>query len=159
MITPQESNPEVFNDFASKLGMGTQLWLFGDVYGLDPDLLAMVPQPVLALIMLFPITPDTEAAKQQGAQHGRHIAIEMHDITMQRRHAWPRRGKPLAPMYTSPSKPLTMRVAQLPSCTLLATICTLCRWVRGISTKLFRSPHLAQRLDRFCADFLKTQRP
>lgn len=48
--------------------MGTQLWSFVDVYGLDPDLLAMVPQPVLALIMLFPITPATEAAKQQGMQ-------------------------------------------------------------------------------------------
>lgn len=46
--------------------MGTQLWSFSDVYGLDDDLLAMVPQPCLALIMLFPITPATEAAKQQG---------------------------------------------------------------------------------------------
>ena len=31
---------------------------FGDVFGLDPDLLLMVPQPCLALLLLFPITEN-----------------------------------------------------------------------------------------------------
>ena len=33
------------------------------------ELLAMVPQPVLALLLLFPITKDSEPAKQEGKYH------------------------------------------------------------------------------------------
>ncbi len=33
-------------------------WQVVDVYGLDPDLLATVPQPVLAVVLLFPVTEN-----------------------------------------------------------------------------------------------------
>ncbi|EST07850.1 Peptidase C12, ubiquitin carboxyl-terminal hydrolase [Kalmanozyma brasiliensis GHG001] len=62
---PLESNPELFTSWCSSMGLDTSKYAFHDIYGTDPDLLAMVPQPVAAVLLLFPITPSMEALRQQ----------------------------------------------------------------------------------------------
>ena len=61
---PLESNPEVIASFAHTLGLPADVG-FHDIFGFDPDLLAMVPQPVHAVLLLFPITDASERARAE----------------------------------------------------------------------------------------------
>ncbi|KAI1735513.1 ubiquitin carboxyl-terminal hydrolase, family 1 [Xylaria scruposa] len=57
---PLESNPGLFTQLIHQLGVSTTL-SFHDVWSLDdPDLLSLVPRPVLAFIMVFPTPSDYE---------------------------------------------------------------------------------------------------
>ncbi|KAH7831802.1 putative peptidase C12, ubiquitin carboxyl-terminal hydrolase 1 [Monocercomonoides exilis] len=50
---PLESNPDVLNAYTRALGLSIE-HTFADIYGLDDDLLEMIPQPVHAIYVLFP---------------------------------------------------------------------------------------------------------
>lgn len=48
--------PVVFShQFLQQLGL-LPTWQFGDVFGMDPELLSLVPRPVCSILLLFPVT-------------------------------------------------------------------------------------------------------
>ena len=51
--TPIESNPEVFTKLAQSIGLSESL-AFEDIWGLDPDSIAMLSRPVHAVVLVFP---------------------------------------------------------------------------------------------------------
>lgn len=58
-----ESNPKVFTDLIRRLGVDPTL-AFTEIYSLDdPDILAVIPKPVFALILVFPTTPKYKEHK------------------------------------------------------------------------------------------------
>ncbi|KAH7407051.1 hypothetical protein DE146DRAFT_649150 [Phaeosphaeria sp. MPI-PUGE-AT-0046c] len=59
-----ENNPEVMNHLARSLGLDEKL-SFYDIYSLtDTDLLAFIPRPVYALLVIIPLTPTWHEARQ-----------------------------------------------------------------------------------------------
>ncbi|CAN6461508.1 unnamed protein product [Victoria cruziana] len=69
---PLEANPDVINQFLWGLGLPEDEAEFHDVYGLEEELLEMVPKPVIAVVFLYPLTDETEAERllEQKATEG-----------------------------------------------------------------------------------------
>lgn len=63
LFTVLENNPQVMNHLAQTLGLDDSL-SFYDIYSLtDPNLLALIPRPVLALLVIIPLTPTWYEAR------------------------------------------------------------------------------------------------
>ncbi|KAK4986938.1 ubiquitinyl hydrolase 1 [Elasticomyces elasticus] len=64
-FVPLENNPEVMTSLVHKLGLSQSL-AFQDVFSIDdPDLLAFVPRPAHALLLVFPCTETYESFRAQ----------------------------------------------------------------------------------------------
>lgn len=77
---PLESNPDVMTSYLHGLGVPRH-WSVCDVLGLDPDLLAMVPRPVLAVLLLYPLSDKAVAAslqqEKQIESEGQHVSPDV----------------------------------------------------------------------------------
>ncbi|KAK1910212.1 hypothetical protein P3342_006485 [Pyrenophora teres f. teres] len=63
-FTMLENHPEVMNQLARNLGFDTSVYSFRDIWSLtDADLLAFIPRPVLALLVIIPLTPTWDEAR------------------------------------------------------------------------------------------------
>lgn len=62
-FVPLESSPEVFNNLLALLDVsGVE---FQDIWSLDPEMLAFLPRPILAVLLVFPISPAYEAYRSE----------------------------------------------------------------------------------------------
>jgi len=55
---PLESNPALINSYIQKLGYSTELYEFVDIFSTEEWALEMIPQPVVAVLMLYPLTEN-----------------------------------------------------------------------------------------------------
>jgi len=62
---PLECNPEVFNSWSKKAGLLTSQARFEDIYGLDEELLSLVPPTVKAIVLLFPLTGELKTKREE----------------------------------------------------------------------------------------------
>lgn len=61
---PLESDPALVNKYMWKMGVDESKWRFYDVWSFDAQGLAHIPTPVLAVMLLFPVTQASEKARQ-----------------------------------------------------------------------------------------------
>eukprot|EP00527_Entomoneis_sp_CCMP2396_P005484 CAMPEP_0198142704 /NCGR_PEP_ID=MMETSP1443-20131203/5428_1 /TAXON_ID=186043 /ORGANISM="Entomoneis sp., Strain CCMP2396" /LENGTH=251 /DNA_ID=CAMNT_0043805781 /DNA_START=148 /DNA_END=903 /DNA_ORIENTATION=+ len=65
---PLESNPTLMTDYVQKLGFDTSLYEFYDVFSTEDWALQMIPQPVSAVVFLYPLTEKQTAFEKEEQQ-------------------------------------------------------------------------------------------
>jgi len=65
---PLESNPEVINTFIKDLGFDTSLYSLVDVLSTEEWAQQMVPEPVIAVFFLYPLSEKQRAYKKKEAE-------------------------------------------------------------------------------------------
>ncbi|KAH8093766.1 peptidase C12, ubiquitin carboxyl-terminal hydrolase [Cristinia sonorae] len=92
VAVPLEANPEVMNDWAEKAGLVISQDRFYDILGFDDELLDLVPKPVKAVILLFPVLDDVIPQQKEEdvriAQEGQHPIDETVVWIEQTVHNW-----------------------------------------------------------------------
>jgi ubiquitin carboxyl-terminal hydrolase L3 len=69
---PLEGNPEVLNKYIKNLGVKNDNYEFVEIIGFDEELLEFVPQPVSAVLLIFPITEDHEQHRHKEFEEAEH---------------------------------------------------------------------------------------
>merc|ERR1719498_2320003 len=77
MWLPLESDPELMTKYIHSLGV-SEKFVMHEVFGVDDMLLGMVPQPVYAVLMLFPISEASEKHKEE--EEAARDKNEKHDV-------------------------------------------------------------------------------
>jgi len=62
---PLESNPDVMQTYVQTLGVDMSILQFHDVLSTEEWALEMIPNPVFGVLMLFPIKPASEEARNE----------------------------------------------------------------------------------------------
>jgi ubiquitin carboxyl-terminal hydrolase L3 len=85
-----ESNPDILNIYMKTLGVPNK-WQFVDILGIDNETLQWIPHPVIAILLLYPITEETikEDEKQikKIQQEGQYISPKLWYIKQTIRNA------------------------------------------------------------------------
>ena len=71
-----ESNPEVFTKYMHNVGMSKD-WSIGEVFGFDEDLLAFLPQPVIAVIVAIQRVKDNQEPDQSTEENNSVVPFYM----------------------------------------------------------------------------------
>lgn len=61
---PLEANPEVLTSYAQRLGLPSD-YAFHDVLAVEPWALEMIPKPILAILLLYPISDRSEKERSE----------------------------------------------------------------------------------------------
>lgn len=81
---PLESNPSLMNEYIANLGFATHSYQVTDVFSTEDWALDMIPRPVLAVLLLYPLTEKLQSACEQETSDAKESATNSLWFTKQR---------------------------------------------------------------------------